>query len=379
MKIAHFSDTHLGYRAYGRLSPTGVDQREADVFKTFQHVLNSIAEHQPDWVIHTGDFFHMVRPSNHTIVQAFNALAQFQKKRDYAPFFLIAGNHETPRTSDAGCILRLIGNSEGTGNIPGVFVFIYEIQALRLSPSEELLVVPDSGLPEIPKTSLRPQSTAQTRILALHGITSPLKVPLQQVSLQDLHLSEWTYVALGGYHIHSRVAPNSAYPGSTDYTSSNIWEETTYPKGWLLIETEPLTISFVKVEPARPVYDLPVIDARGMTAAEIAEQMMKNAQWDPEELPIVRQRITGVAPSVRKEIPVERLRALKARSLYYLLDISTSLPLSRKDPHPTHSSPSLLHEWSEFLRHWECPPQINRQELLKAGIELLKTAQDETH
>jgi hypothetical protein len=379
MKIAHFSDTHLGYRAYERLSPTGVNQREADVFQTFQRVLSSISEHQVDLVLHTGDFFHMVRPSNHTIVQAFNALAQFQKKRDYAPFVIVAGNHETPRTSDAGCILRLIGNPEGTGNIPNVYVFIDHISARLLSPRCEILVVPDRGLPQVPETRLVPQSQADTRILALHGLTSPLKIPEPEINLQDLHLSQWTYVALGGYHIRSQVGSNAAYPGSTDYTSSNIWEETKHPKGWLLIETEPFQITFVEVKPARPAYDLPVIDARGLSGEEIAERIMQNAVWDPEEMPMVRQKVIGASPSARREIPAECLRTLKARSLYYLLDVSTtstpSTPLPRSSSHP---SASLLQEWGEFVNRWECPPTITRQELLQAGMELLKEAQDET-
>ncbi|MEM2936749.1 MAG: DNA repair exonuclease, partial [Candidatus Bathyarchaeia archaeon] len=331
MKIAHLSDTHLGYRAYGRLSPLGVDQREIDVFQTFERVLESIAERQPDLVIHTGDFFHMVRPSNHTIVQAFNRLMRFQKERENKPLVIVAGNHETPRTSDAGCILRLIGNPAGTGNIPGVYVFIDNIEARPLTPKCEIVAVPDRGIQKIPETQLKPQTSASTRLLALHGIVSPLGIPQPEVQLKDIRTTKWTYVALGGYHVHSKVAPNAAYPGAPDYTSSNIWEEARHPKGWLLIETEPLTITFVEVKPTRPVYDLPVIDARGINGKEIAERMMQNALWDDSELPIVRQKVVGADPRARREIPQDSLRTLKARTLYYLLDLSTLTPEPSKD------------------------------------------------
>ena len=36
MRLVHLSDLHLGYRQYQRLTPGGVNQREADVATTFR-------------------------------------------------------------------------------------------------------------------------------------------------------------------------------------------------------------------------------------------------------------------------------------------------------------------------------------------------------
>ena len=100
MTLAHISDTHLGYRAYGRTTPSGFNQREVDVMKTFQAALASIEQRDPDLVVHAGDMFHIVRPSNATIVQAFKAISEFQSRRSGRPFVIVGGNHDATRGLD---------------------------------------------------------------------------------------------------------------------------------------------------------------------------------------------------------------------------------------------------------------------------------------
>ena len=41
----------------------------------------------------------------------------------------------------------------------------------------------------------------------------------------DLPADDWSYVALGHYHVYRQVAPRAWYSGSIDYTSSNPWGE----------------------------------------------------------------------------------------------------------------------------------------------------------
>ena len=114
MTVAHFSDTHLGFRAYSKSTPDGFNQREVDVMRTFRTCLDKIASAEPDVVVHSGDLFHVVRPSNATIIAAFKAITQFQEKRKGRPFVLIGGNHDTPRLTEAGNILALFRDIPGT-------------------------------------------------------------------------------------------------------------------------------------------------------------------------------------------------------------------------------------------------------------------------
>ncbi|MGC8834842.1 MAG: metallophosphoesterase family protein, partial [Armatimonadota bacterium] len=91
MRILHFADVHLGYRAYSRVTEQGINQREADVFKAFESALEAMANLQPDLVLLAGDLFHVVRPSNLVIHHAFRRLQRFAEKVK-CPVVMIAGN-----------------------------------------------------------------------------------------------------------------------------------------------------------------------------------------------------------------------------------------------------------------------------------------------
>ena len=71
MRIIHFSDTHLGHGDYSAIDQeTGLNQREVDIYNVFREIIDYILESKPDLVIHAGDLFDMVRPSNKAISEA---------------------------------------------------------------------------------------------------------------------------------------------------------------------------------------------------------------------------------------------------------------------------------------------------------------------
>src|SRR3712207_7953138 len=69
VRIAHISDTHLGYTRYAKLCPnTGRNQREVDVQEAYGRAVDAILEREVDLVIHSGDVFDSVRPATHVII-----------------------------------------------------------------------------------------------------------------------------------------------------------------------------------------------------------------------------------------------------------------------------------------------------------------------
>ena len=75
MKIFHLADTHLGYSAYRKVSPdTRLNQREIDVFNVFEEFVDTALNNKPDLIIHAGDLFDSVRPSNRAIAFAVRQL-----------------------------------------------------------------------------------------------------------------------------------------------------------------------------------------------------------------------------------------------------------------------------------------------------------------
>ena len=113
MRLVHLSDLHLGYRQYQRLTPTGVNQREADVAATFRLVVDRIIDLRPEVVVVAGDVFHNVRPSNQAIVHAFLQFNRLVSALPESAIVLVAGNHDTPRTSETGGILQLFAQLGG--------------------------------------------------------------------------------------------------------------------------------------------------------------------------------------------------------------------------------------------------------------------------
>ena len=106
VKIVHLSDTHLGFSAYNKTDPdTGLNQREVDVYSAFKQIIDYILETKPDLVIHSGDLFDSIRPSNRAIREAFRQLVRLSTAK--IPTVIIAGNHSTPRQKVTGSIFQL--------------------------------------------------------------------------------------------------------------------------------------------------------------------------------------------------------------------------------------------------------------------------------
>ena len=104
MRLVHLSDLHLGFRQYQRLTPGGVNQREADVATTFRTVIDRVIALRPDAVVVAGDIFHTVRPTNQAILHAFLQFSRLVRSLPDAVIVMVAGNHDTPRSTETGGI-----------------------------------------------------------------------------------------------------------------------------------------------------------------------------------------------------------------------------------------------------------------------------------
>src|SRR3712207_1704992 len=97
VRIAHISDTHLGYTRYAKLCPnTSRNQREVDVQDAYAWAVDAILERDVDLVIHSGGVFDSVRPATHVIIGFLKQTARLTLQAGI-PYLVAAGNHETPR------------------------------------------------------------------------------------------------------------------------------------------------------------------------------------------------------------------------------------------------------------------------------------------
>ena len=382
MKLAHIADPHLGARQYHRQTPNGINQREADVAQAFRVTVDGVLAARPDVVVIAGDLFHTVRPTNAAIVFAFTQFQRLREALPDTPVILVAGNHDTPRSTETGSILRLFAELgvEVATDEPRRLVF----PALDLA----VLAVPHEALIPTERPLLRPEGSARRQVLVLHGEVEGA-FPFDRtgveyggavVSPRDLHLDEWTYVALGHYHVQHRVGPRAWYAGALDYVSPNIWGELADDhahgvdgKGWLLVDLEAGTVERRPVPLARAVLDLDPIHADSLTAADldglIAARVAAAAGGVRDR--IVRLRVYDVPRHVARELDHAAVRALKTEALHFHLDVRP--PVTQRivgvgSPGERQTLPELV---AAYFARWPLPADIEREAFVRRGFELM--------
>ena len=308
MRIAHLSDLHLGYRQFTRTTPGGQNVREADVDRTLGVAVDRLIAIAPAAIVIGGDVFHAVRPGNSVIVTAYREFQRLREALPSTPVVMVAGNHDTPRSSETGNILHLfraLGVTVVTGRPERV-----RLPELRLS----VLAVPDMPAPV--KVDYSPDSEAEWNVLLMHG----------EVGAGGWDAADgpaWDYVALGHYHTHQEVAVGAWYSGSIDYTSTSIWGELRAgPKG--IVEHDLATGEhlFHLLPESRRVIDLPAIDGSGLEAPELDDALAAAIERIPGGIDgaVLRQVVTEVPRTVSRALDPRRLREYRRRALSYQLD-----------------------------------------------------------
>src|SRR6185503_10686077 len=114
-----------------------------------------------DVVLIAGDVFHNVRPANPAILHAFNQFSRLLRALPDTPVVIIAGNHDTPRATETGCILKLFAKL-------GAYVVTDDAERISIPERElSILAVPDSAVSRRP--AFDPDPTARYNVLLLHG------------------------------------------------------------------------------------------------------------------------------------------------------------------------------------------------------------------
>jgi hypothetical protein len=364
-----------------------VNQREADVATSFQRAIDRIIELRPELVLIGGDVFHTVRPSNQAIVHAFVQFARLRSALPDTPVVMVAGNHDSPRSSDIGSILRLFREL-------GLHVVDREAERLSLEPlGVSVLAVPD--VPGVARPKFTTDPAARYNVLLVHGevqgVLPPQAASSDRAALaiepEELTAAPWDYVALGHYHVYQQVAPNAYYSGSIDYTSSNTWgelheERRSSVPGKGIIERDLATGEhrFHALPVARDLLDLPAVSATGLTAADvdarIAEAVDRCAGGGGIDDRMVRLVIRDFPRHLARDLDHKRLREYKRRALHFQLDLhppqSPRLETGSASP---GKRPSLADYVREKLLARPIDADVDRKELVRVGLAYLDEAE----
>ena len=228
MKFSHISDTHLGLIQYG------LEEREQDIYDSFNQAIDISIQDKVDFVIFAGDIFHTPNPSGTAILQMANALKKL-KQNEIESFFVL-GEHDISRirSTPIPYVYHNLEFSKYVGRGEPVYYKDVMIVGFDKIRKNEM-----TGLEE---KFLRVESLANEhkghKILVLHqGITEVNKFA-GEVNSTDLP-KNFTYYAMG--HLHDKFLKQYdhlkgplAYPGSTEMTTSEGIKET--EKGFFKVD-----------------------------------------------------------------------------------------------------------------------------------------------
>jgi DNA repair exonuclease SbcCD nuclease subunit len=382
VRLAHLADPHLGVRQYHRQTPSGINQREADVARAFRLAVDGVIAARPDAVVIAGDLFHSVRPTNAAIVFAFKQFQRLREALPDAPIVLVAGNHDTPRSAETGSILRLF--EELSVDVAVDEARRLEYPALDLS----VLAVPHHALVGQERPQLRPEGGARRQVMVLHGEIEGV-LPTQRhtveyggalVGLRELATEEWSYIALGHYHVEHEVAAHTWYSGSLEYVGTNVWgeladeaEQGIRGKGWLLADIDRGTVARKEVPASRPIIDLEPIRGDGLGAEALDKLIQDRLHAVPGGIAdrILRLRVYDVPRHVARELNHAAIRDWKAEALHFHLDLrrpEVQRTVGVGAPGRRQTLPDLVRD---YLRGRPLPAELDREAFVRLGGDLM--------
>ena len=337
MKFSHISDTHLGLVQYG------LEEREQDIYNSFNQAIDISINDKVDFVIFAGDVFHTPTPSGTAILQMANALKRL--KQNGIESFFVLGEHDISRvrTTPIPYVYHNLEFSKYIGREEPVYyknVMIIGLDKIRKNEME--------GLEEkFSKLESLASKHDGHKILVLHqGITEVNKFA-GEINSTDLP-KNFTYYAMG--HLHDKFLKQYehlkgplVYPGSTDMTSNQGDVE----KGFFEVD-----ISETDAKPEWKKLDtrLQIIEKIEFEKIDSGIQELNEKISKLDKKPIIKIKIKG--DNLERDVIESKFTELASKSLHF------SWELSKEED-----------ESSVFLNR---PAQID-QELFKLAVNALKS------
>ena len=371
MRIVHFSDTHLGYSDYGRFdSQSGVNQREIDTYKAFREIVDYIIETKPDLVIHAGDLFDSIRPSNRAISWAMEQLFRLSKAE--IPIVIIAGNHSTPRQKSTDSIFKVM---KYFPYVHPVFEGIYA-----------KLTIGDCAVHAIPHTysdedlreavaKLKPDSNFKYNIMIAHSAVRGVQIASwgefkeQTIPLESLSAA-FDYIALGHYHRFLKIKENAYYCGSPERFSFNEVGDT---KGFIDVELDKFSVRQVPTK-ARDMIVCGPIDCSSLSAAETM-RAFESAVGGKVDGKIVKVIFDNIPRHIHSSLDMQKIRDAVKRALHYEPEYHWKI-ISGDGQASTSKIGSLNEEFENYLKNLTMNEK-ERKEMFELGNRYLEDVMQE--
>ena len=248
MKIVHCSDLHLGKRVSG--TKDYVTKRYMDFFIAFENFIDKVKEIKPDICIIAGDIFDK-KEINSDILSKTEFLLKKLKDNVKKEIIAIEGNHDNSRILEESWLEYLQEQ-----NILKVFYYNKDFEEKNYLKIGDINFYPvgypgfmiDEALTSLSK-KLNPD---EKNIVIVHtGISGGTSSLPGLVSTSVLDLFEGKVIYMAGGHIHSfttypKEKPYFFVSGSLEF--SNVQNEKSDRKGFILFDTDTLKYEFIEIE-----------------------------------------------------------------------------------------------------------------------------------
>ncbi len=392
MRFIHISDSHLGATGFSRrLSPSGFNQREEDICNAFQSAVDQILGLKPDFVLHAGDLFHTVRPTNRIINFAVRQILRVTGAQ--IPMVIISGNHDTPKQRSVGSVFSFFEVLSPLLHL----VYRNEYELIRLH-GVDVHAIPHCldqedlrrelariDLSRGPRTVNQGREAGDSRpkadfnILMLHGVVAGIpEFSMGELAEQEIPSSylrmPFDYVALGHYHRYCQVESRVYYAGSTERLSMSV-SEMRQEKGFVEIDLKTKQVQFHSV-PTREMIELPGIGARDLNQEQVLAEIEKRIGIDEVDEKIVRLKVQDIPEDVYNSLDFRRIGELKSRVFHFDLRFEKREEAAAEQGGQT-SIGKLSREFQQFLG--QVPVEnLDKDRLLDLGLSYLYAESEES-
>ena len=303
MLFSHISDTHLGLQQYG------LEEREQDIYDSFNQAIDISIKDHVDFVIFAGDIFHTPNPSGTAILQMANALKRL--KENSIDSFFILGEHDISRmrATPVPYVYHNLQFSKYVGSGKPVYhkdVMIAGFDKIRkneLQPFEE----------KFREIDILAKQHNGHKILVLHQGITEVNQFAAELNSSDLP-KNFTYYAMGHLHDKSvkqfeQLGGTLAYPGSTEMTTSEGIKET--EKGFFEVDisSQEAKPNWIKLD-TRPQFSTK-IESEDLDAS-ISAILEKISAFDKK--PIVEIKIIG--KDIERDVAQTKISQIIPKTLY---------------------------------------------------------------
>lgn len=308
MLVAHLSDLHLGYSQFG------LEEREEDVYATFNEAIDVSIREGVKLVIFGGDIFHTPRPNGKAIITLANALKKLKEKQ--IPVAYVLGEHDISRMRDVP-LAHVFSNLGLAKKLRLDEPFVVGDCAVYGADKERRSNI-DALVERLHNIEKKTSDGQKKRILVLHQGLTDMNKFAGEINSTDLPAG-FDYYAMGHYHDHIEKRYQNlggavlVYPGSIELTPSEGIKEV--DKGFVIVDMsgQEATTRWVTLSSRRPQFSMN-IDYDRLT--EGVDNIISKASALPKR-PVVKVIVDG-GKNLDPKVVAANLRRLNESCLHYV-------------------------------------------------------------